>query len=157
MTASASERDGFELVRDANAELLRRFDEYRDAGDDSVRQNIVDEACEAIEIHLRTVEAVLLPAIDGVAAGTEDAGAIVRGQTEHEILQLMMEGLRSRYIDEPGAQDLLAGLEEHLRVYVAFVEDRALTLLEPRVSAAKLASAWQKAVVDATRSAREGL
>ncbi len=145
--------NGLEQVRDAHAELLRRFDEYRDASNDVVRQNIVDEAREAIELHLRTAEAVLMPLADRTFDGTDDQAVSSRADLEHDVLRAVMDRVGALYSTEAAFRELVIALEAHLRVYVEFMEDRLLAGLEGRVNVALLDSAWRTQLKEARRSA----
>lgn len=145
--------DGLEHVRDAHAELLRRFDEYRDVADDSVRQNIVDEAREAIELHLRTAEAVLLPLADRTLDGTDDEAVSSRAELEHELLRLVMDRLGSLYSTEATFRELVMALEGHLQAYVEFMEDRLVAGLEGRINVEQLASSWKMQFEEVRRAA----
>ena len=134
----------FEYLRDEHAELLRRFDEFRDAEDPRVRQAIADELTGAVALHLGTAVAAMYESTRHAVAGSPQERIPLRAAIEAEFLQEILERIRAMYVDEVEFAACLDVLERQLRAHVEGVEDDLFPLVERSGAEARLHIQWKE-------------
>jgi hypothetical protein len=138
------EESFFEYLRDEHAELLRRFDEFRDAEDPRVRQAIADELTGAVALHLGTAVAALYESTRHTLEGSPQQRIPLRAVIEAEFLQEILERIRALYVDEVEFAACLDVLEHQLRAHVEGVEDDLFPMVDLSGAEGRLHLEWKK-------------
>ena len=102
-------------------ESFALFEAVRDDASAECRQSIVDEACDALELHNRIAEEVFYPALD---ANGDSARLIEEARVKHRVARHLIDQLRSMDAEDPRYDATFTVLGQYVRYHVEMESSR---------------------------------
>lgn len=116
-----NELDAIDLLLHDHREVESLFSEFDslEEGEEEDAQDIVDDACEELEIHDKLETEIFYPAVRKAAAGDEDIEDMLdEAEDEHEAVRELIEKLQDMDPDDDARDALFATLIEQVKHHV---------------------------------------
>jgi hemerythrin superfamily protein len=126
MSRRRARPDALTLLRGDHARLVKLFTRIARRSVDAETRRLTELACRELELHAQLEEELFYPAVRHQLA---DRGCLEEGAVEHRTIDVLVEGLRSRWSDEMRFKATARVLAEHLAHHLEKEEQRIFPLV----------------------------